>query len=267
MASHGRANDQTPLLPKDSDGKNIWNNVRLHLKHDLTRDWADLPLIFLYFSTGLIDSSSISTWGSFVSMQTGNTVYLGLGIANPEESNRWLKALVSIGFFLLGSFCFSSFHRWGSPLRRWVFVSSFLFQGICVIATAILVTLDIIDAKTLRWPNVLSIGLLSFQAAGSAIASRQLQYNELPTVVLTSVYCDLAADPLLFTAKFSEDPKRNRRAIAIVVCLCGAICGGLFAKSAVGLAGALWVSVAIKLIVSVIWYLWAPVPQELNVEA
>ena len=174
---------------------------------------------------------------------------------------------MSIGFFLLGSLCFSSFHRWGSPLRRWVFVTSFLFQGICVIATAILVTLDIIDATSLRWPNVLSIALLSFQAAGSAVASRQLQYNELPTVVLTSVYCDLMSDPLLLTAKISEDPKRNRRAVAIIVCLGGAICGGVFAKSTVGFAGALWVSVAIKLVVSVIWYVWIPVPEEQDGEA
>ena len=194
-------------------------------------------------------------------------MYLGLGIADPGESNRYLKALDSIGFFLLGSLCFSSFHRWGSPLRRWVFVSSFFFQALCVTATAVLVTRDIIDATTLRWPNVLSIALLSFQAAGSAVASRQLQYNELPTVVLTSVYCDLMSDPLLFTAKITEDPKRNRRAVAIVVCLCGAICGGLFAKSAVGLAGALWVSVAIKLIVSFIWYFWTPVQPEQNGEA
>ena len=194
-------------------------------------------------------------------------MYLGLGLAKPEESNRYLKALISIGFFLLGSFSFSTFHRWGSPLRRWVFTSTFFFQGLCVIGTAILVTLDIIDKDTLRWPNVLSIALLSFQAAGSAVASRQLQYNELPTVVLTSVYCDLMSDPVLFTAKLSDDPKRNRRAVAIVVCLLGAICGGLFSKSEVGLAGALWVSVAIKLVVAATWFLWPAVPKEQNREA
>ena len=70
MASDHRTNEHTPLLPKD-ERKSLWKNLRLYLNHDVHRDWADLPLIFLYFSTGLIDSSSISTWGSFVSMQTG----------------------------------------------------------------------------------------------------------------------------------------------------------------------------------------------------
>jgi hypothetical protein len=165
---------------------------------------------------------------------------------------------VSIGFFAFGALCFSTFHRTCTPLRRWVFITTFLFQAICIIIATIFVSLDIIDKTSLRWPNVLSVALLSFQAAGSAVASRQLQYNELPTVVLTSVYCDLMSDPLLFTAPITQDAKRNRRAVAVVVCLCGAICGGLFANSSVGLAGALWVSAGLKIIVAITWSLWAP---------
>lgn len=38
---------------------------------DVRRDWADLVLLACYIITGLLDSASISTWGSFVSMQTG----------------------------------------------------------------------------------------------------------------------------------------------------------------------------------------------------
>lgn len=36
------------------------------------RDWADVVLLMCYIITGLLDSASISTWGSFVSMQTGS---------------------------------------------------------------------------------------------------------------------------------------------------------------------------------------------------
>ncbi|KAI9689285.1 MAG: hypothetical protein M1820_010169 [Bogoriella megaspora] len=265
MATNGHFSEDSPLLPKTDNNSKFWTQIKHHLTADVNRKWADLPLIMVYFSTGLIDSSSISTWSSFVSMQTGNTVYLGLGIAEPEASKRYLKALTSIGFFCLGAMCFGAFHRWGSPLRRWVFVSSFLFQAVCVVAAIIPVMLDIIDKESLRWPNIMSLAFLSFQAAGSAIGSRQLQYNELPTVVLTSVYCDLMSDPLLFTASLKEDPKRNRRALAIVVCLCGAICGGLFARSSAGLAGALWTSVAIKVFIAVVWLFWSPVrPVELG---
>jgi hypothetical protein len=37
----------------------------------VTKSWGDLALLGCYLITGLLDSSSIMTWGSFVSMQTG----------------------------------------------------------------------------------------------------------------------------------------------------------------------------------------------------
>lgn len=120
-----------------------------------------------------------------------------------------------------------------------------------------MVTMGIIDGETMNWPNVLSIALLSIQSSGQAVASQALQYAELPTVVLTSVYRDLMSDPSMF-AKPSANPKRNRRAIAIVLCCGGAAAAKLLSDSAVGLAGALWVSAGIKAFVSVVWMFWSP---------
>ena len=47
---------------------------------NVNRDWADVVFILCYFITGLLDSASISTWGSFVSMQTGSfkIIYINL---------------------------------------------------------------------------------------------------------------------------------------------------------------------------------------------
>ena len=48
--------------------------ARLH-KHfttDISKSWADIALLGCYIITGLLDSSSVFIWGSFVSMQTGN---------------------------------------------------------------------------------------------------------------------------------------------------------------------------------------------------
>jgi len=42
-----------------------------HMMVNVHRDWADIILLACYAITGLLDSASISTWGSFVSMQTG----------------------------------------------------------------------------------------------------------------------------------------------------------------------------------------------------
>lgn len=46
-------------------------SIREKLNADVRRGWSDIVLLFCYVITGLLDSSSISVWGSFVSMQTG----------------------------------------------------------------------------------------------------------------------------------------------------------------------------------------------------
>ena len=38
---------------------------------NVNRNWADVVLILCYVITGLLDSSAVFIWGSFVSMQTG----------------------------------------------------------------------------------------------------------------------------------------------------------------------------------------------------
>jgi hypothetical protein len=43
----------------------------LELDATIDRKYGDLILLLCYFVTGLLDSASISKWGSFVSMQTG----------------------------------------------------------------------------------------------------------------------------------------------------------------------------------------------------
>lgn len=42
-----------------------------HLNVNVTKSWGDVALLGCYLITGLLDSSSIMVWGSFVSMQTG----------------------------------------------------------------------------------------------------------------------------------------------------------------------------------------------------
>jgi hypothetical protein len=46
-------------------------SLRDWLTKEVHRDWADVVLLFCYIITGMLDSAAISTWGSFVSMQTG----------------------------------------------------------------------------------------------------------------------------------------------------------------------------------------------------
>jgi hypothetical protein len=103
--------------------------------------------------------------------------------------------------------------------------------------------------------ELLPLGFLAFQSGGQIVTSRLLGFNEVPTTVLTSVYCDLASDPKLLT---KDNVKRNRRAAAVVAILVGGIAGGWISRSSAGMSVSLWIAASIKLSIAVGWFLWKP---------
>ncbi|KAF1939214.1 hypothetical protein EJ02DRAFT_264641 [Clathrospora elynae] len=249
------ADEETPLLGRTGGKSDLGAVQRLkrHMVADVTKNWADLVLLFCYIITGLLDSSAVFIWGSFVSMQTGNTIYLGLGVIAPHEDIRWIKALTSITSFCLGSFVFARFHRYFSPAKRWVLIASYSFQMLLIALAAAIVTFGHVSKEGLHWQVFVPLAAVAFQSSGQAVTSRALKYNGLTSVVLTSNYCDLFSDPQLFAMSNVE---RNRRIAAPVLLLLGACFGGLFAHSDVGLAGALWTAVALKSMAVFAWVFW-----------
>ncbi|ORY65759.1 uncharacterized protein BCR38DRAFT_339037 [Pseudomassariella vexata] len=246
-------NEEQPLLGQPAASKKGWRKKMMVNVH---RDWADVVLVLCYIITGLLDSASISTWGSFVSMQTGNTVYIGLGLAAPHESKRSIKSGISLISFCVGSFCFSRFHRYFTASRRWVLCASFLIQMSLIVTAAAILTWGPksgSDKDSIGWNVLIPIALVAFQSCGQAVTSRALKYNALTSVVLTSIYCDLFSDAELFVLHNAE---RNRRVGAPVLLLFGAVMGGLLAHSTVGTAGVLWIAAALKLLVVVSWFFW-----------
>ncbi|KAK3311082.1 uncharacterized protein B0T15DRAFT_507677 [Chaetomium strumarium] len=265
MPGNGVVSDEeTPLLRNRSTKPSV-SRWRRHLTADVSRKHVDVILLLCYLITGLLDSASISVWGSFVSMQTGNSVYFGLGLASPSESTRWIKSGVSLLAFCVGSVVFSRFHRFFSPKRRWVLCTSFIFQTILTSVAAAIVTFTTAtgspagatagDQKTttIGWHVLLPIALVAFQACGQAVVSRALRYNALTSVVLTSIYCDLFSDADLFALRNVE---RNQRTAAPLLLLLGAFLGGKFAHSVLGVAGALWTAAVLKAMVVVVWIVW-----------
>ncbi|KAF7617414.1 hypothetical protein AFLA_000030, partial [Aspergillus flavus NRRL3357] len=75
MTSHTpRETDR--LLGNDDDSstplqKYCRHRLISHLTSDINPNHGDLILLFCYVITGLLDSSAVFVWGSFVSMQTG----------------------------------------------------------------------------------------------------------------------------------------------------------------------------------------------------
>ena len=62
---------ETQALLRPKVGRASWFHEKLTV--DVSRDWADVMLLACYIITGILDSAAISTWGPFVSMQTGES--------------------------------------------------------------------------------------------------------------------------------------------------------------------------------------------------
>ncbi|KAL1894843.1 hypothetical protein Sste5346_005530 [Sporothrix stenoceras] len=244
------------------------------LTDEIDLSYAYIPLLIYCLVSGLSDSVAFNAAGVFVSMQTGNTIFLALGASHlPAAQPRlWLKALVSIACFQAGAFCFSQFRHFGSQKRKVVlFISCFIQAALVVIAAALAQAavipafadskLSTIEESATREAQandfivLCPLALLAFQFGGQIYTSRVLGYGEVPTNVLTSLYCDLFSDPKLF-APLTTNAKRNRRVAAAILTLVGGIAGGWLQRSRAGMPGALWIAAALKLAIAVAWLVW-----------
>jgi uncharacterized membrane protein YoaK (UPF0700 family) len=208
----------------------------------------------------------------------GNTIFIGLGVnGQPDSAPRysWSKSLLAVVCFALGALFFSSFHRYFGAQKRWVLIASFALQALLIFVVALIATIGAIDnhpplvvtAKdseflTFTLPSAFPasdfgpVALLAFQSAGQIVASRVLKFNAMPTVVLTSLYCDLMSDAQLFTAPLGENADRNRRTMGAVLLLAGAISGAYLTKSGAGFMGGLWIGFGLKVGMALAWLVW-----------
>lgn len=211
-------------------------------------------------------------------MFPGNTVILGLSTAGlPQTPFRWLTTLVSISSFLLGAL--ATFHTAkfvvpkGASTSRVFSSGLFLVQGMIIVIAAALSMVpglipqvdgpqtldDLVDPNV---PNVLLdvrivclIPPMAFQSGMAIACSRLFGFGELPVNVLTSVFCDIMGD---FKLLALHNVKRNRRVGAVVLILGGAITSAWLMRSPGGLASVLWMSAGIKIVASILMFLYMP---------
>ncbi|PGH16502.1 hypothetical protein AJ80_05187 [Polytolypa hystricis UAMH7299] len=257
-------NNNNGQLPKEGaivSEKRSWLAQRLETEVSLKH--ADLVFVLCSFLSGLCDSSTYNAWNCFVSMQTGNTVFLALGASNQslERKYGWLKSLVSISSFLAGSFVFSNTRRFRPQSRR-TLMASFAVQSLLIVIAASLLQSGLISdsispSGQSEFLQLIPLSLIAFQCAGQMAASRLLSFNEIPTTVLTSVYYDIASDPGILHS-FSKNLKRNRRCASVVAIVGGAILGGWLARLRGGIATAFWIAAGLKFCVMLSWWFWKP---------
>lgn len=212
-------------------------------------------------------------------LPTGNTIFLALGAASlpPNQPLLWLRALVSISSFWAGCLFFSRAFKTHHPrpLQKLTLALSFALQALLVVAAAILAQTSAVPAfAQARLPPTIDdaaehlrferendavtlapLALLAFGFGGQIVASRVLGFTEVPTNVLTSLYCDLLSDPGLVKA-VGKNEKRDRRVVAIVMMLGGGVVGGWMQRTGAGMSGALWLAAGIKLVLAGAWLGW-----------
>ena len=173
----------------------------------------------------------------------------------------WAKSLTSILCFCLGCFVFSRLALHSGPLRRVTLVTSFALQAVIVLVVAAVIQAGAVNGALgtigpdIVWKDEIPISLLSFQAAGQIVGSRALGVSEIPSVVLTSMLCDLASDPNL-AAPLTGNAKRNRRALAFLCILVGAIVGGFIGRATGRMQFDLWIAGGIKVLITIAWFFW-----------
>ncbi len=257
------ASDPPLDKPKPSGpSRTFLQRSQIYCSTPVSTNHADVLLLWCCVISGLVDSTIYNAFGTFVSMQTGNTIFLGLGGATPDSTSKpygWAKSFVSIVCFCLGCMVFSHLTRLLGNLKRGTLVASFLSQTLIIFVATVVVQCGAVNGSLntitddIDWYTIIPIALLSFQSAGQIVGSRALNLSEIPTVVLTSMLHDIFTDRNILVR---ENVKRNRRVLAFFAILIGAICGGFIGEETSRMQIPLWIAGALKLIITLAWAFW-----------
>ena len=229
----------------------------------------------------------------------GNTIFAALGLSGQPRivhPNAYLKSLTSILAFCVGTLFFSAFHRlpcWSDPnpapsRRRFILVGSFTIQTVFIIIAAILVKLGLVSNRPSvagafssgnhlsplpnpeeedNYKDLIAIALLAFQSAGPVFFSRVVGIIELPTIVLSTLYCDFVADlyrlpqslrnkTSWYTLFLNDERRQFRRLGSIIMLFLGGMVGGVMFRSSVGMIGAFWLAAGLKGLLVLGWIFW-----------
>ncbi|KAL8898781.1 MAG: hypothetical protein Q9207_006531 [Kuettlingeria erythrocarpa] len=253
---------ERPIMNSQRPRQPLLDRSQRYMTAEVSTAHADILFLWCCFISGLVDSTIYNAFGTFVSMQTGNTIFLGLGGATPHDTSKpygWAKSFVSIACFSLGCLTFSHATRFFGKLRRITIVASFLAQTIIIFIAAIVVQAGVAEGDLnlitddIDWWTIIPIALLSFQSAGQIVGSRAVNLAEVPTVVLTSMLHDIFSDQQLVAR---DNVKRNRRVLAFFAILIGAICGGFIGEGTDQMQVPLWIAGGIKFAITLAWAFW-----------
>jgi uncharacterized membrane protein YoaK (UPF0700 family) len=211
----------------DHSERTLAEQAAANLRHPLS-----LTLLALTFSTGTVDAVSYLGLGHvFTANMTGNIVLLGFGIAG-AGGLPVVAPLVSLGAFMVGAGAGGALARRvqnrhpGQELAYALVLEAALLAGASAIAAA---------AHPHRG-TFAADATIALMAAAMGIRNaivRRIAVPDLTTTVLTMTITGLAADSAVLGG---SGKGTDRRIVAILAMLIGAICGALLLKASMTLA-------------------------------
>ncbi|KIJ35264.1 hypothetical protein M422DRAFT_180927 [Sphaerobolus stellatus SS14] len=242
-----------------------WQRLTAHLSTEIEPTQAHVPLALYCFMTGFVDAitfTAVSVWCGF---QTGNTIELSLALARtfdiksaPGPSFRLIdkQSLTSITTFLFGAFLGRIGDKLGNKTRRWLVLGTFI-QTLFTMAAAILLwknNQSSFGALGPTWTKPEGFAALGFASASmglQGIMGKRVNTQFATTIVLTTVWCELMADPKLFSRKLVKT--RDLKIVAVSALFIGGFVGRALLDK-LGDAGALGVGTGIRFIITLTWF-------------
>ncbi|KAJ5162318.1 hypothetical protein N7492_007710 [Penicillium capsulatum] len=206
------------------------SRLREYLFEDIREDLLlECELLLLSFATGIQDAAAWPDYLCFASNQTGNTLFLAIGVAGlTHDAYSFPNIGISLSLFVAGGFVMGQLGNLVGVRRRWwLLVSNWIQTCLVFCALAIQYTWPIRrDGRAAMGV----IGLLAFSSGAQVAMSRSLKITEITTAMATAAFIDLVVDPRLGKLR---NRLRNRRAMFLVMLTAGCFAGA-FAQRNVG---------------------------------
>lgn len=187
-------------------------------------------LLILTFVTGILDAISFLALGQvFVAMQTGNVIFLGIGVAGGAGASVGMP-LTSLAAFLLGSLTAALFVRPAASEQVNGLRSALAIEVAILACAGLLAALAEVDPR--GGVAYLLVALLALAMGLRNTIARRVGDPNMTTTVLNLTLIAFASHGPFGLASPGD---LERRGTAILVILGGAFCGALLLKAGLAL--------------------------------
>jgi uncharacterized membrane protein YoaK (UPF0700 family) len=181
----------------------------------------ECELLLLSFATGIQDAAAWPDYSCFASNQTGNTLFLAIGVAGlTNNAYSFPNIGVSLSLFVAGGFVMGQIgNHVGVRRRLWLLISNLIQTSLVIAAVAVQYSFPI----QRDGPAAMAvIALLAFSSGAQVAMSRSLKITEITTAMATAAFVDLVVDPKLGKLK---NRLRNRRIMFLIMLTAGCFVG------------------------------------------